>query len=343
MIIYVIYNVVDGKLYVGKTKNSLEHRMRHHFSSCKRGKNSSKLLYEAVRKEGGWDNFIWHEIDYAETYEELNEKERFWIRKLKTQETGYNIGFGGDGGDNFTYHPNMEEVKKRLSDGVKNSQRWTDEKRSKQSERTHKWNMEHLDFLRQRMFGDGNPMSKEEYRNKLVGGNNPMKKPENREKQLKAVQSDEHRKLMSMLKTGSKMPPRTPEHRKKLSEARKGKRMPDSAKEKISEFNKGKVLKESTKKLISEKITGIIRSDETRRKLSELRTSILFLQFDKNGKYLGRYLGKRELFQKTGVRGTNVKDYRFVKNRMAGGFKWIKLNVNEITEEEIQEICRKGL
>lgn len=62
-----------------------------------------------------------------------------------------------------------------------------------------------------------------------------------------------------------------------------------------------------------------------------------------DGKYLGRYLGKRELFQKTRVRGTNVKDYRFVKNRMAGGFKWIKLNVNEITEEEIQEICRKGL
>lgn len=343
MIIYVICNTKNGRIYVGKTVKTLEQRMKFHFSACKRGENSSRLLYKAVREDGNWENFIWFEIDSASTYEELNEKERFWINRLKTQETGYNIGFGGDGGDNYIYHPNMDEVVKKISEGVRNSQRWTDDKRRVQSEIISKWNSEHLDFLRQRMFGEENPMSKEEFRRKLFGDNNPMKKPENRKKQLEAVQSESHRKLMSLIKTGIKMPPRTPEHCRKLSEAHKGKKMSDEAKKKISEFNKGKVVKDSTRRLISEKITGIVRSGETKRKISEARTSVLFLQFNKDGKYLNKYLGKKELFEKTGIHGTNVKDYRFCQTRMTGGFKWIKLNIHEVTEEEIQEICRKGL
>ena len=55
------------------------------------------------------------------------------------------------------------------------------------------------------------------------------------------------------------------------------------------------------------------------------------------------YFGKKELYEKTGVHNGNVKDFRLNPNRCAGGYKWIILKKNEVTEKEIQEICRKGL
>lgn len=52
MIIYVICNVVDGKLYVGKTKNSLEHRMRHHFPHVKGERIVQNFYMKPLEKKG---------------------------------------------------------------------------------------------------------------------------------------------------------------------------------------------------------------------------------------------------------------------------------------------------
>ena len=52
-------------------------------------------FHEAIRKYG-FEDFDWEVIDSAETLEELNEKEIFWINKLNTlSPNGYNLEKGG--------------------------------------------------------------------------------------------------------------------------------------------------------------------------------------------------------------------------------------------------------
>lgn len=346
MIIYVIYSLVEDKFYVGKTTQTLEKRVQSHESACARGRMSSRLLYEAVlRSEHGWDDFIWFEIDSAETYTELNEKEKFWIQLLNTQITGYNIGFGGDGGNNYAFHPNIEDVKKKISEGVRNSLRWTEQRRKEQSIRTIQWNSEHIEFLRNRMLGECNPMTKEESRKKLTGECNPMAQPENRERQLKAVQSKKHREWMSNYKKAhpSKVYVRTDEHRRKISERMSGRRMPEETKQRISKTLTGREMSLITRKKISDKISGIVRSETTRNKISEARKNTIFLQFSKEGVFIQRFLGRTEVKEKLSISASNIKDIRLYPTRMAGGYKWIILKKNETTEKEIQTICRQGL
>ena len=342
MIIYVIYSFTENKLYVGKSTLSLEKRMKFHFSDSKRLKSEGSLLYQAVNRLG-WQDFIWFTIDTASSKEELNEKEKFWISRLNTQINGYNIGYGGDGGNNYDFHPNLKEVRKKISEGVRNSYRWTDEKRFKQSLLTKEWNSKNLEFLRKRMLGEGNPMNNPESRKKLCGVNNPMNKKENREKFLKAVRSEEHRKKMSEIMRGRPSYVRTPEQCRKISERMSGRKLSEETKRKLSISGKGRKQSEETKRKLSKINLGKVRSEETKRKLSEIKKMNIYLKFSKEGIFIDKYFGKKELYEKTGVHNGNVKDFRLNPNRCAGGYKWIILKKNEVTEKEIQEICRKGL
>ncbi len=96
MIVYQALNTATGKIYIGKTAVSLAQRKGDHKAKAyKHGRNSS--FHEAMRKYG-FDNFQWEIIDKAKTLDELNEKERYWIARLKTSEKeyGYNQTTGGD-------------------------------------------------------------------------------------------------------------------------------------------------------------------------------------------------------------------------------------------------------
>ena len=128
--IYKIINTVNGKIYVGKTTETIERRFYEHKLSVKTGKKQSKL-YSAM-KHYGIDNFIVEEIDQSDDYNELCNKEIFWIDKLNSRDdsVGYNISKGGDGGytwdqrgtvtlhkDNRNTHVKPEMVDSYLLDG----------------------------------------------------------------------------------------------------------------------------------------------------------------------------------------------------------------------------------
>ena len=85
MIIYKTTNLVNGKIYVGKdTKNNPKYYgSGHHFK---------RALKKYKRK-----NFIKKILEYCKNEEELNERERYWIKELKAQDPniGYNIIDGG--------------------------------------------------------------------------------------------------------------------------------------------------------------------------------------------------------------------------------------------------------
>lgn len=87
MLIYKTTNLVNGKIYVGKTK-------KEKVSDSYLG--SGTLMKAAIAKYGK-QNFNRVTIDIASDIEELHLKERFWIKFYNSTQSnvGYNIAKGG--------------------------------------------------------------------------------------------------------------------------------------------------------------------------------------------------------------------------------------------------------
>jgi group I intron endonuclease len=102
MIIYKTVNVLNGKFYVGQdSKNNPEYL------------GSGTVLKRAIEKHGR-NNFIKETLEVCSTQEELNEREKYWIKETKAQELGYNIAEGGQGGNTYS-----EETKQKVSEFFK--------------------------------------------------------------------------------------------------------------------------------------------------------------------------------------------------------------------------------
>ena len=93
-IIYKISNTINNKVYIGQTRYSLEHRFTAHKKKAMQNTISHVHLHEAMRKYGV-DNFYIEQIDIAETPEELNQKEIYWIAYYNSFLAGYNMTPGG--------------------------------------------------------------------------------------------------------------------------------------------------------------------------------------------------------------------------------------------------------
>lgn len=97
MFIYKITNIVNGKVYIGKTETSVSRRWKRHLRAVKNRIN--RYLYDAINHYG-IDKFIIETIDETETKEELNLLEKHYIAEYKSNDGkyGYNMTSGGDGG-----------------------------------------------------------------------------------------------------------------------------------------------------------------------------------------------------------------------------------------------------
>lgn len=94
MIIYKITNIITQKIYIGQTVVDIKKRWTDH---CSKGSNC-RFISRAIQKYGK-ENFTIEEIDHAGTFEELNEKEVYWIKELNClTPNGYNLKFGGENG-----------------------------------------------------------------------------------------------------------------------------------------------------------------------------------------------------------------------------------------------------
>lgn len=110
-LIYKFTNKINGKIYVGQTKETLQERVRRH----KKDKSPTKFL-NALRFYG-IQNFNIEKIDDANSIEELNNKEIFWIKKLKTfGKNGYNLTKGGKGTSGYKV---SIKTKQKISKKVK--------------------------------------------------------------------------------------------------------------------------------------------------------------------------------------------------------------------------------
>lgn len=111
--IYKIENKVNGKIYIGQSVD-VYRRLKKHIWDIKNENN--QYLYRAFRKYG-IENFTYELIEEC-PIEELNEKEKYYIKKFNSyvgydNANGYNLNIGG--GSNIGWKP-TEEYLKNLRD-----------------------------------------------------------------------------------------------------------------------------------------------------------------------------------------------------------------------------------
>lgn len=88
--IYKITNLLNNKIYIGK----------HKYSQYKLDENyiTSGIIIKQSIKKNGIENFKIELVDKADSLEELNAKEIFYIKQFNSMHpVGYNITSGGDG------------------------------------------------------------------------------------------------------------------------------------------------------------------------------------------------------------------------------------------------------
>lgn len=111
--IYLITNNLNGKIYVGK----------HSTDNLNDGYMGSGKLIKLAYNKYGIENFTKKILAFADTEEELNDLEIFYIKDLDAKNNGYNLTDGGEGTLGLP-SPNKgkilsEEHKRKLSESHK--------------------------------------------------------------------------------------------------------------------------------------------------------------------------------------------------------------------------------
>lgn len=91
--IYKITNTINGKMYIGKTEQTIEKRFRQHCNDSQREGMENRPLYKAMRKYG----VEFFSIEEIEQTDRPEEREIYWIEFYGTFKNGYNATMGGDG------------------------------------------------------------------------------------------------------------------------------------------------------------------------------------------------------------------------------------------------------
>lgn len=135
MIIYKIENKINGKVYIGQTVKSLNHRKNQHIKSAERG--GIYMIQKAIRKYGA-DNFEWSIICETDSFSKLNVLEKFYIAAYKKMTDVYNMTDGRDGalgrkmtesgrkkiGEANSRRIVKESSRKKMSEKKKNKPTW---------------------------------------------------------------------------------------------------------------------------------------------------------------------------------------------------------------------------
>ena len=200
--VYKTTNLANGKIYIGQTHYDNEKYL-----------GSGVLILEAIKKYG-IENFSKEYIDEAESQEELDIKEKYWIRQLNSQDKkiGYNIADGW-----WNFFTMNDEVKKKISNTLKGK------------------------YVGNDAYRKGISLSKE-HKEALSKANKGKTLTKETKKKLSAshtgkTHSVESKKKMSDSKKGKKL---SEDHKKHISESGLGRVFTQDQKNKLRESNVNK-------------------------------------------------------------------------------------------------------
>lgn len=117
MWIYKITNIQNNKVYIGQSIRPVNQRFQRHINDALNNILDTHFA-RAIRKYGK-ENFIIEEIDTANTQEELNEKEQYWIKYYNSVIDGYNEtdAISKCGGN--TYQSKTDEEMEAIKDKIR--------------------------------------------------------------------------------------------------------------------------------------------------------------------------------------------------------------------------------
>lgn len=88
MWIYKITNDINNKVYIGQSSRNVKERFTRHLNDAMSNRLDTHFC-RAIRKYGP-EHFHYKIIDTAQSQEELNQKEHYWINYYNSVENGYN-------------------------------------------------------------------------------------------------------------------------------------------------------------------------------------------------------------------------------------------------------------
>lgn len=96
--VYKITNLINNKIYIGKTSDINKRWQKHTEVARTKEKNAYQYLHKSINKYG-MENFIIEELENNLTEQEAFNREKFWIKTLnsKNADTGMNLTDGGEG------------------------------------------------------------------------------------------------------------------------------------------------------------------------------------------------------------------------------------------------------
>lgn len=129
MFIYIITNISNNKIYIGKTTQSNPYKRWSAHCADWRLKNSKQPIHKAIKKYGE-DKFIFELVKYCNNIVELNQEEIYWIDQTKHL-PNYNMVPGGGGGSLYGRKHKPETIEKMRRKAL--GRKWSEEMKIKLS------------------------------------------------------------------------------------------------------------------------------------------------------------------------------------------------------------------
>lgn len=101
-VIYKVTNNINGKVYIGQTKDLATRKRNHKSDSYNFNSSGYDYAFHCAIRKYGWNNFVWEILEeIPETHPDyqnyLNEKEKYYIDFYNSYHKGYNETLGGEG------------------------------------------------------------------------------------------------------------------------------------------------------------------------------------------------------------------------------------------------------
>lgn len=114
--IYAIKNIENGKMYIGQSTN-LSHRKSSHFYDLKAGKHHNRLLQSEYNENPQAFKF---EILCKCGESDLDDLEKYYIDKYKSNDAKYGYNLNGGGITGYTVADSTRKIRSEFQKGNKN-------------------------------------------------------------------------------------------------------------------------------------------------------------------------------------------------------------------------------